>query len=528
MKKKFNELISDVLQGKDVDINELNQSEDIFGKKIGTPFTKDDIKFLQSRINNIELNSIATLASNPRHPRFYYNEEDSENLYDSYVLDFFDENFASDFIDDILNFDVKESITAVLEKIKIIIENYYPIRTKPRNLKRNDWKKIYNHELINYEKPISYQYFKQVVVNTPSLIPFLAMVVDLHHKLNVVDEQSRKFFGNYMKLDTKNLLSDIWGLKIEVCAESETANEIMCAIASDSRFFDWWFYQPSFALNYWFWIWVTYTFSMNSQTSIDEIFQTNQENIEKLNLDFGLSPRPIKNDKQSTTRTPHNAYTKEEQEDWLICRNMYNQAMEEYRLISFIIKCKKNNYQQSSILSKIGDLSLDENDYTKYLKSIELLFNNIDDNWYEKFLDYCDENCHMVFHMLYEINQIQEFEDMYKYIDKVSRREFAISFVKAKCKITNGKSNKTIINRISEIEYSLKKNHMKENSFEEKIEKFENLSSLEKFSYLLTDILSQFSSYIHHSTEISYYNLLATITHLETLLGEYQKIPSEN
>lgn len=528
MKKKFHELVSDILQGKDVDIDELNNSEDIFGKKADRPLTKEDIKLLQSRVNNVELSSIATLAEKPRHTRFNYNEEDSDNLYDGYVLDFFDENFASDFIDDILNFNVKESITPVLEKIKSIIENYYPIQTKPRNLKRDDWKKIYNHELINYGNPISYEYFKRVVLNTPSLIPFLVMMIDLHYKLSEVNEHSRKFFGNYMKLDAKSLLCDIWGLKIEACAESETANEIMCAIASEPMFFDWWFYQPSFALNYWFWIWLTYTFSMNSQSSIDEIFQTNQENIRKLNLDFGLSPRPIEDDKQDTIRTPHNAYTKEDQEDWLICRNIYNQAMEEYRLISFIIKSKKNNYQRSTILSKIENLSLDTNNYDKFLESVEILFNNTEDNWYEKFLEYFDDNCNMVFHMLYEINQIQDFEEMYKYIDKVSRREFAISLVKSECNITNGKSNKTIVNRISEIEYSLKKNKMKENTFDEKIEKFEKLSYLEKFSYLLADTLSKFSSYIHHSTELKCCNLFTTINHLENLLEEYEKNPEQN
>ena len=83
------------------------------------------------------------------------------------VEDVLDENFWVDFTDDICEMNIIEYVKPVIKQVYNIL-NLYKKNPDYKNFKEDYWKKIYNYKEIDYNKPISYKTFKEVVASTPA------------------------------------------------------------------------------------------------------------------------------------------------------------------------------------------------------------------------------------------------------------------------------------------------------------------------------------------------------------------------
>ena len=397
------------------------------------------------------------------------------------INDYIDDNFWIDFIEDTCNIDAMKDLKVVLKSFKKSVE-YRDEKVKVRDISEDTLKKIYNYTEINYDKPITYKYFKKIVLETPSLINIFHIQLDLFESVKGIELAFSFPMSEFSNFDAKGFLTNLISERIDDDACMGRKEDIFDWINESPVYLNGWALKPELGYNYWLWLWVLISLM---EFCSDTIYKVKKASFQ-FRKDFDIAyigecciPEEEDTDKEekiidkNAPRKAHNAYSNIDKENWFKVRNVYNSCNDGYRLLSFLVRCKKKNLDYEQTIKALGNLDLDTEDYDLFMSAINNLSKINDDNkWFIEFRNYMEDRWCFVHQRIFERLKINNKDDLFKYFEKVSSRESSLNIVRDCFDLLKDKSDKTILNKISDIAYQIKND--KYERFTE--EYFENLA----------------------------------------------------
>ena len=397
------------------------------------------------------------------------------------INDYIDDNFWIDFIEDTCNIDAMKDLKVVLKSFKKSVE-YRDEKVKVRDISEDTLKKIYNYTEINYDKPITYKYFKKIVLETPSLINIFHIQLDLLESVKGIELAFSFPMSEFSNFDAKGFLTTLISERIDDDACMGTKEDIFNWVNETPNYLNGWALKPELGYNYWLWLWVLISLM---EFCSDTIYKVKKASFQ-FRKDFDIAyigecciPEEEETEKEekiidkNAPRKAHNAYSNIDKENWFKVRNVYNSCNDGYRLLSFLVRCKKKNLDYEQTIKALGNLDLDTEDYDLFMSAINNLSKINDDNkWFIEFRNYMEDRWCFVHQRIFERLKINNKDDLFKYFEKVSSRESSLNIVRDCFDLLKDKSDKTILNKISDIAYQIKND--KYERFTE--EYFENLA----------------------------------------------------
>lgn len=463
------------------------------------------------------------------------------------VEDVLDENFWVDFTDDICEMNIIEYVKPVIKQVYNIL-NLYKKNPDYKNFKEDYWKKIYNYKEIDYNKPISYKTFKEVVASTPAFLNILYMHIDIAHSLKEIDQSINSSILP-MAVDIKNLFACYFIFKIQYeCSWALNVGTIKL-LKDFPDLANGWAQCKSLADNYWLWIWLNLSLSVNCFESIYQIKLLSKDfikNCEKEFWDGRLNDENLtqeENDKKDLIKNKkaHNAYDEWDNESWFKCRNIYNSSVNQYQLIKFLTTqlVEKSSYE--IVMKDLGRIGMKNEDYyTNYEEIINQIYSSNQDcskcvnkkgkacnkleqvNTFDILNDIIKEKFELVYNKYFSNLKENSLQEVLKLVNNDSKQVFALYNVKKLFPFLEGKSDKTIRNKISDIEYQLKHNKFEGVNMDEHLNKVAELELIEQIKYHIQNLSNSLNMFLHQANECSFKNLIFNLVNLEELIKKSQ------
>lgn len=378
-----------------------------------------------------------------------------ENTIDNY----FDEDFWLDLIEDTYNLDVKEYIESYCTNIKKALK-LIPVGSKINPNDRKFWEKIYQYKKIDYTKPITYTYFKDVILSTHTLINLMHLQIDLHQSMKTIEKSFEYPLSEFFTIDAKEIFKELIATRIDLYLNQCTVEDALIEINEQIGIKAPWSNIKNLYREYWLWLWLLISFADNC---FDSLYKIKLESINyrtKLihNLMGGcceVETIEIEDKKQQ-----YNSKTDKDNAEWEKCRKMFNAVSNEYRLVKFITNSAYHNFSTEKIIRNMGNLNLDEELYNLLSNAISDLF-PIQENWFILFKNYIFDNYPRMYQLLFCQHDFNSTDDIYTFLDNITQRQAGLEVVRFSLEITQDKSDKTILNTLSDMEYWIKKNQSK-------------------------------------------------------------------
>ena len=330
---------------------------------------------------------------------------------DKCINDYIDDNFWIDFIEDTCNINAINDLKRLSKSFKKSVE-YRDEKVKVRDISEDTLNKIYNYKEINYDKPITYKYFKKVVLETPSLINIFHIQLDLFESVKGIELAFSFPMSEFSNFDAKEFLTTLIAERIDNDACMGTKEDIFNWIKESPAYLNGWALKPELGYNYWLWLWVLISLM---ELCSDTIYKVKKASFQ-FRKDFDIAyigeccipeEEKIKKEEKITNknipRKAHNAYSILEKEIWFKARNVYNTCNDGYRLLSFLVRCRKKTYNYEQTIKALENLDLDTDDYQLFVSAINELATIKDDNkWFIEFRNYMEDRWYFIHQRIFE------------------------------------------------------------------------------------------------------------------------------
>lgn len=461
-------------------------------------------------------------------------EKSNEKLY--FIEDIIDEDFLYDFYMDACDFNVEECIEEYIKNIRKIL-TYIKNKPETEHYTQKDWKKIYNYSLIDYSKPITYKYFKEILLKTPSLSNLLYAIIDISNNIKSIENLAQETILP-INIDINKIFGLNYSLKIEGDLEYCCNFSVLKLIELFPMLSAPWVKYKKLSRNYWFWLWMLLMLNANYFKMIYELKNLTKDYIEKCELAFwnkrlfGLEDKY----KKKQENKPINDDKEQSNQAWLRYRNIYNDAISFYQFLKFFSTQFQNKFCYEYAEWNYGRLILKNDENHKfYISTLDNLFecnkdceicnhknknycNKINfDDIFDKFKMLLKENFLSIYETLEEKNILINIETLCDYIDSTSKQEYALNHLKEKLYELKNISNKTILNKISNIEYELKHNKFKGVDFEKHLQEIKRLEKYEQINYFLKETTQSFNMVLTVNNSCAYNMLIENLEKLESL-----------
>ncbi len=423
------------------------------------------------------------------------------------ILDCMDDNFWIDFIEDTCNLDITIYLDALYKNIKKAIKYRKP-ETKTRDIDSKTWDKIFLHKNIDYSKPITYKYFKEIICQTYTLSNLMHMHMDLYNSIFLIQETFKYPMAPIITCDTKELLKSLISQKNCIYCEEVTIQEIYEMIDTIPNIKNSWITKPNLSYDYWFWLWI---FNEISDSCFKSLYDIKNESIkfrckfieafEEITLDDETNK-----EKNFKEKVPHNKYSPEDMMTWFKSRNIYNACKWQYTIVKLITNSIINKDSIEKIKKKSQNINFDEHDFEYLNKSIESLFQSQSDNIsFEKYKNHIEDNFPAIYIILFKINNFKSIKEVNDFLSKTPKQKCCLLFVRDTFEIAKDKSDKTILNIISDMEYNIKHkpkiiqnlyNNLKNKNDNDNT--FENKNFIEVSQQIIVKLINQFMSYLQN------------------------------
>lgn len=384
---------------------------------------------------------------------------------DKCINDYIDDNFWIDFIEDTCNINAINDLKILSKSFKKSVE-YRDEKVKVRDISEDTLNKIYNYKEINYDKPITYKYFKKVVLETPSLINIFHIQLDLFESVKGIELAFSFPMSEFSNFDAKEFLTTLIAERIDNDACMGTKEDIFNWIKESPAYLNGWALKPELGYNYWLWLWVLISLM---ELCSDTIYKVKKASFQ-FRKDFDIAyigeccipeEEKIKKEEKITDknipRKAHNAYSILEKEIWFKARNVYNTCNDGYRLLSFLVRCRKKTYNYEQTIKALGNLDLDTDDYQLFVSAINELATIKDDNkWFIEFRNYMEDRWYFIHQRIFERIKVKNKEELFNYFETVSSKVTSLNIIRDCFELLREKADKTILNKISDIEYQIK------------------------------------------------------------------------
>lgn len=378
---------------------------------------------------------------------------------DDTIDNYFDKNFWLDLIEDTYNLDVEEYINSYCKNIKKALK-LIPVGSKINSNDENFWKKVYQYKKIDYTKPITYKYFKEVMLSTHTLINLIHLQIDLHQNMRTIEESFEYPLSEFFTIDAKAIFKELIVTRIDLyldqCTVEDTLIEINGLVGIKAP----WANIKNLYREYWFWLWLLTSFANNCFDSLYKIKLESLNYRAKLIHNLMGDCCEVETIEIEDKKQQYNSKTDKEHAEWGKCRKMYNAVSDEYRVVKFITNSAYYKFSTEKIIRNMGNLNLDEKLYNLLSNAISCLF-PIQENWFNIFKNYIFDNCPRMYQLLFCQHDFNSVDEIYTFLDNTTQRQAGLEIVRFSLEITQGKSDKTILNTLSDMEYWIKKNQSK-------------------------------------------------------------------
>ncbi len=422
------------------------------------------------------------------------------------IENYIDDNFWIDFIEDTCNLDITIYLDALYKNIKKALKYINP-EIKTRDIDSKTWDKIYLHKKIDYSQPITYKYFKDVICQTYTLANFMHLHMDLYNSISIIEEIFQFPMAPIITCDTKKLLTNLISQKSYLPYDETEINDIYEMIDLQHELKNSWVTKPELSYDYWFWLMIFDEINNCCFKSLYDIKnESNKFRCKFIEAFEEISFEDINEEKQKTEKIPHNKYSPEDLMNWFKCRNIYNACKWQYTILKLITNSIHHNDSIETIKKKSQNINFDEQDIKSLNKSIESLLslqsNNIS---FEKYKNHVEDNFTSMYIILFKINNFKSIEEVNDYFKKTSKQKCCLSFVRNTFEFLNNKSDKTILNMISDMEYNIKHKPEVINNLYKTLEnknnnddRFKNKTIVEISQEIIVNLITQFMSYLQN------------------------------
>ena len=450
-----------------------------------------------------------------------------------FVYKYIDDNFWIDFINDTCNLDITIYLDAFYKNIRKALKYINP-KTKTRDIDSKTWNKIFLHKNIDYSCPITYKYFKEVICQTYTLANFMHLHIDLYNSIQEIQTTCKYPIDSIIRFDLEYLLQYIILLRIDINAQNATFSDIFELIENTENIQNSWLNKKEYSYDYWLWLWIFIELSNNCFDTLYNIknefikyykeFITQLEGIDFDNVEDERKPH--------TKQKAHNAYSIQENTNWLRCRNIYNACKSQYTIVKLLTESIIKNLSQQKIKKAAQKFNFDEHDLTSLNNAIENLFpieENID--FFVKYKNYLEDNFIAMYQILFDIKHFQNFNEIYLFLKNISKQECCLLFIKHTFPHTKNKSDKTILNIISNVEYNIKHNktdiYNPCNQFDN-IDDFANKNIYQVCQILIEKITNKFFVYLKTPNDDSLKDIRNYLSILKHIKDDLKKSQAKN
>lgn len=373
------------------------------------------------------------------------------------IYDYMDDSFWVDFIEDTINLNVDEYINSYIKNVKKVINIIQKQDCKHLSFEQF-WTKIYQYKKIDYSKPITYKYFKETILSTHTLINLMHLQIDLYQSLSTIEKAFDFPLNQYFKVDVKKIFTDLILYRIDIDGGDATVEDAFVMINEKVGIKNPWGKNISLYKDYWFWLWILLVVS---DACFDSLYQIKLESL-NYNSKFinNMEYQDFEVLDLEEQKQQYNANTTKENSEWEQCRKVYHEASNQYRLVKLLVNSAYNNYTLDKILNNIENMSLDEQCCPLFQKAVKNLF-PINEKWLNHFKNYLFDNCFWMYQLLFRQNNFNSIKQIYEYISNTKQKEAVIAILRFSFDIVQDKSNKTIVNNISEMECLISQNKAK-------------------------------------------------------------------
>lgn len=438
------------------------------------------------------------------------------------ICNYIDEDFWFNLIEDTYNLDVKEYINSYCKNIQKTLK-LIPVGLKTNYKDKQFWEKVYQYKTIDYSKPITYKYFKEVLLSTHTLINFIHLQVDLHQSLKTIKETFEYPLNQYFTVDVKGMFKELIATRIVLYTSDGTIDDVFAMINEEVGIEVPWTNVKNLYKEYWFWLWLLISLA---DTCFDSLYKIK---LESLNYRSKLIKNFVEDCYEAETleiedkKQQYNTKSDKENAEWEKCRKMYHALSDEYRLVKFIVNSVYHKFSKEKIVRNMGNLNLDEKLYALLSNAVSYLF-PVRENWFNLFKNYVFDSCPRVYQLLFRQHDFDSIDEIYAFFENTTQRQAGLEVIKFSLKITQNKSDKTILNILSDMEYCIKKNKSKYCPIKEMnmindriIDKYTIMQNLVQQSY------QDFTQYLQTPTANHFNILNKKINALQELI---KKIPN--
>ncbi len=400
-----------------------------------------------------------------------FDDEKPEDILDKY----FDDNFFTELIDDLCNTKPRDFLIPYLKKITKLLFSLSDEDIK--RLTKKDYEKLYNYRTINYEKPITYKFFKTVLLDTLPLLKPTLLFGELLIYTNEIKEAFQIPVSLYATFDTKEFLGHYLALYFSDTLDYGTKHELLAFFRDNPQYYKLWGKSPELLNNYWFWIFmydsleIFFKDQLKNISNAAKIFAwesfkagENKANLYFEDEEYKKELEKNRNTQLAQIKSVHNAYSSEEYIIIYQAKKAYKTIQNMYKFAKFITKSLSQSLNYKVAKNNLEKLALDE-EYNMFLHSFNLMYDcdhncseceymnaqhctNINqEESFNKFKDFADNCLTIIYNTLF--SQTSTLEKIYQNLEKTSKQEFALSIIRNIYPFFENKTNKTITNIFS-------------------------------------------------------------------------------
>lgn len=400
-----------------------------------------------------------------------YDEDILEDILDI----FFDFNFFKDLMNDLYTTNFYDFIKPYLKRITSLLFSIKDEEIKKLTLEET--KTLYNCKNINYDKPITFQYFKEVMLNTLPLAKLALLYAELLVYMGDIKEAFQAPLIFYANFDIKKFLLHYLNLYFSDTLNYGTKSEILAFIKDEPSLYKIWGKCKESIYDYWFWILMYQTFDYFLKNQLKNIskaskvfswetfkagenkpclYQEDEEQLKEI--------ENIKSQNRSKNKTAHNAYSSKEYLTIYNGKKAYKTIQNMYKFAKFITKCIYKNVNYKSAYTNMEKLALDS-EYQAFVTGLNFIYscnhncsscqyrknslctNTNTNNMLDNFKEFANKHLTIIYNKLFEENK--DIMDIYNFLEKTSKQDFALTILKSIYPFFENKTNKTILNIFS-------------------------------------------------------------------------------
>ena len=394
----------------------------------------------------------------------------SEDAIDKY----FDDDFFRELIDDLCDNDINIWLNDyLLNLIKLLFTIKDDSQLQRQSVEAI--KTLYNCKPISYDKPITYDYFKEVALTTIPLTKLVLLIAELSIYAQTIQEAYRVPLEIYAQFDVKKFIMHTLTLQISDILDYGTKEELIDSFKDIPEYYRMFGRAKSAMDDYWCWIFIydvlknTCRLPLKNMAALSkmyawEVFKACENKSCIYREDEENKKLAELNKKKNKTKTAHNAYTKDELLIIYNAKITYETVVKMYKFTKFITKALHENLNYKSALNNLEKLTLDTEKAIfefglkqmyqcahnctncEYRKSSKCLNMNLKTT-YQTLKEFANYHLTLVYNTLFKDSK--NISDIVKNLEGTQKQEYAFEIIRDIYPFFAEKSNKTISNIFS-------------------------------------------------------------------------------